>query len=316
MTETKPQRQYPLSWSEVSARAALIAEQIKKNPPPGFGDGLGIYGVPRGGIPAAMAVAAELTCLGIAAHLEVLPGSADLFVDDIIDSGKTRDEYADKYPGKPFYALVGKLETTSPTNRLRPDPDHWYSFPWERMSQDDGPQDNVRRILQYIGEDVTREGLIETPDRVVRSYAEIFAGYKQKPEEVFKVFDGTGCDEMVIAKNIEFYSVCEHHMQPFFGRACIGYVPNGKVIGVSKLARLLDVYARRLQIQERLTTQVTSALDQFLLPKGSACTIEAKHFCMICRGVNKQHSSMVTSSLTGVFRDAAVRQEFFALAGR
>lgn len=172
----------------------------------------------------------------------------------------------------------------------------------------------IRTILQYIREDPDREGLKETPARVVRSYGELFAGYRQDPADVFKVFEDGACDEMVVLKGIELTSVCEHHMLPFLGVAHIAYIPNKKIIGISKLARLLDIYARRLQVQERLTVQVTSALDQYLSPLGSACVIEAKHLCMVCRGVQKQHSTMITSSLTGVFRDKPeVRSEFFNL---
>lgn len=175
-------------------------------------------------------------------------------------------------------------------------------------------ENQVRQLLQFIGDDPGREGLLETPARVVRSYGEIFAGYKADPASVFKVFEDGACDEMVLVRNAEFYSCCEHHMQPFFGKAHIAYIPDGKVIGVSKLVRLLEVFARRLQIQERICQQVTAALDEHLKPLGSACILEAKHFCMTCRGVNKQHSEMVTSSLTGVFRSKLeARQELLTL---
>ena len=185
------------------------------------------------------------------------------------------------------------------------------AFPWERMGKREGPEDNIRRLLQYIGEDVEREGLQETPSRVVKSFEEIYAGYNQNPEDVIKTFAEGACDEMVIAKDIEFFSNCEHHMLPFFGRAHIAYIPNKRVIGVSKMARLLDIFARRLQIQERLTQQVTDAMDEHLNPLGSACVLVASHQCMTCRGVEKQHSKMITSSLTGVFRKKPeVRQEF------
>ncbi len=174
----------------------------------------------------------------------------------------------------------------------------------------------LRAIIQYLGDNPDREGLLETPLRVLKSYGELFAGYKQKPEDFLKVFEEGACDEMVICRKIEFYSFCEHHMLPFFGRATVAYVPNGKVIGLSKLARIVDMYAKRLQIQERLTSQITDALDTHLQPKGSACVITAKHFCMMCRGCEKQNSDMVTSSLTGVFKDnTAARLEFLTLAG-
>lgn len=170
--------------------------------------------------------------------------------------------------------------------------------------------------MQYIGEDPNREGLLDTPARVVRAMHEIYNGYQADPESVFKIFEDGACDEMVILQDVEFYSTCEHHMLPFFGKAHIAYIPNGKVIGVSKLARLLEVYSRRLQIQERLCQQITKALDDHLQPRGSACVLEAQHFCMTCRGVAKQNSKMKTSSLTGVFREIAVRQEFLSMISR
>ncbi len=171
----------------------------------------------------------------------------------------------------------------------------------------------LRTVLNYIGEDPSREGLKETPDRILRSYEELFSGYKADIESVFKIFEDGACDEMVILKGIEFYSCCEHHMLPFCGTASIAYIPDRKIIGVSKLARLLEVYARRMQVQERLTEQVTKALDTHLQPKGSACVLEASHLCMACRGVRKT-ATMITSSLTGVFRTKPeARAEFFSL---
>lgn len=173
-------------------------------------------------------------------------------------------------------------------------------------------EDHVREILNMIGDDASREGLLETPLRVVKSWAEIYSGYGKDARAVLKTFSDGSCDEMVVLKEIEFYSVCEHHMQPFFGSAAIAYIPDGKVVGVSKLVRLLEIFSRRLQIQERLTEQVTEALMTYLKPKGAACVIEAKHFCMVCRGVHKQNSTMVTSSLKGEFLQPEVRQEFLA----
>ena len=177
-------------------------------------------------------------------------------------------------------------------------------------------EDVVRRMLQLIGEDPNREGLLDTPLRVVRSWQELFRGYWQKPEDILnRDFDRDGYDEMIVCRNIQFYSTCEHHLQPFHGKAHVGYVPASRVVGLSKLARLVDLFARRLQIQERLTKQIAEALETHLKPKGVAVVIEAQHFCMLCRGVQKQESSMVTSSLTGVFRNAEARAEFFKLIG-
>ena len=163
--------------------------------------------------------------------------------------------------------------------------------------------DAIRTILTLIGEDPDREGLKETPDRVFRSYAELYSGYHQDPATVFKTFEDGTCDEMVILKGVSFASTCEHHLLPFFGEAHIAYIPKGRIIGLSKLARLLDIFSKRLQVQERLTTQITAALDEHLKPKGAACIIQASHLCTCIRGVKKPSSKMVTSSLTGVFKD-------------
>ena len=170
----------------------------------------------------------------------------------------------------------------------------------------------VRTILRYLGEDPEREGLLETPDRVLRSYAEIYAGYNQDPRPILKTFrdGGEANDEMIVQRNISFISMCEHHMLPFVGVAHVAYLPNERIVGLSKLARLVEVYARRLQVQERMTAQITQALMDVLQPKGAACVIAATHTCMAQRGVNKSHSETITSSLKGCFRDAATRAEF------
>lgn len=162
-------------------------------------------------------------------------------------------------------------------------------------------KDNIRKQLQAIGEDPDREGLLDTPARILRSWKELYAGYNQNPESMLTTFSADGYNEIILSKNIEMYSMCEHHMLPFFGKAHIAYIPGEKVIGISKLARLLDIYARRLQIQERIGEQVTSAIMKYLQPTGVACIIEAQHLCMMMRGCTKQNSTMVTSSLKGAF---------------
>lgn len=179
------------------------------------------------------------------------------------------------------------------------------------------PQDAVRRLLQHIGCDLEDPNIQETPDRVIRSYDELFGGYKLTARDILKTFDGIPCDEIILLDRIEFYSSCEHHMIPFTGYASVAYIPQGdRVVGLSKLARLVDVYARRLQVQERLTWQVTMALMEHLKPRGAACFIEAKHFCVCSRGVGKQSSVMKTSCLQGIFReDHAVRAELFSMIG-
>ncbi len=175
----------------------------------------------------------------------------------------------------------------------------------------------VRTLLSYLGEDPDREGLKETPERVLRSYREMLRGYQVDVSTLFKTFEDGACDELVLLRNIPFDSLCEHHVLPFSGVAHVAYIPDGKVIGISKLARVLDAYACRLQIQERLCVQVTQALDDHLKPRGSACILEAVHGCMTCRGVRKSGSVMVTSSLTGAFRkEPQTRSELLSLIGK
>lgn len=177
-------------------------------------------------------------------------------------------------------------------------------------------QDAVRTLLRYAGEDPTREGLLDTPKRVIKSYSELFAGYALDPKEVLNTtFEEVGgYDEMIVLRDIEFTSHCEHHMLPFTGRAHIAYIPTDKVVGLSKLARLVDVYAKRLQIQEKMTAEIAKALCEVLQPKGVAVVIDATHMCMTMRGVRKPGSLMHTSHLTGLFKsDPRTRQEFFSL---
>lgn len=176
----------------------------------------------------------------------------------------------------------------------------------------------IKNLIKLIGEDPEREGLKETPSRVLKSYKELFKGYKCNPKSIFKTFDGEKIGGLIYLKQVEFYSFCEHHLLPFYGTANIGYIPNGRVIGISKLARLLDIYSQRLQIQERITEQVTESLMKHLHPLGAACITEAKHLCIACRGVKKQHSIMGYSSFKGVFLDdshegVAARNEFLQL---
>jgi GTP cyclohydrolase IA len=176
----------------------------------------------------------------------------------------------------------------------------------------------VRELLTELGEDPGREGLLKTPLRVAQSMRFLTQGYRTHPDKVINnalFTQDTG--GMVIVKDIEVYSLCEHHMLPFFGRCHIGYLPNGKVFGVSKLARLVDVYARRLQLQERLTEQISQVIMESIDAKGVGVMIEARHLCMMMRGVEKQNSTMVTSSVLGVFRDhLATREEFLTLVCR
>lgn len=176
----------------------------------------------------------------------------------------------------------------------------------------------VRTLIQWAGDDPGREGLLDTPARVVRSYEEFFVGYAKEPAEVLaRTFSEVeGYDEMVVMKDIRFESHCEHHMLPIIGKVHIGYLPDRRVVGISKLARLVDIYAKRLQIQEKMTVQIADTLHSVLQPKGVAVVIEATHQCMTTRGVNKPGAGLVTSRMLGAFReDASTRREFLAMIG-
>lgn|SRR3990167_1027292 len=176
----------------------------------------------------------------------------------------------------------------------------------------------VQTLIRYVGEDPSREGLRDTPRRVVGAWDELTQGYQQDPAEILGVnFDGKGYDQVIVCPSIDFYSTCEHHLLPFFGVAHVGYLPRetkSKVVGLSKMARLVDCFARRFQIQENLTMQIADAMQKHLTPRGVAVVIQAKHLCMACRGVMKHRPSMVTSAMRGVFRkEGPARSEFFRM---
>jgi len=176
-------------------------------------------------------------------------------------------------------------------------------------------QEMYREILARLGEDPARDGLVATPERVERSMAFLTKGYEEDPRKILRgaLFD-VDYDEMVIVKDIEMFSLCEHHMLPFFGKVHVAYIPKGKVIGLSKIPRLVEVFARRLQVQERMTRQIADAIQEAIAPQGVGVVIEARHLCMMMRGIEKQHSSTVTSAMVGCFRQKETRSEFLALA--
>lgn len=260
-----------------------------------------VYGVPKGGM---------ILCAFLRnAKVTEDPGKATIIIDDIVDSGTTMQKYKKEYKDISFWAVINKLTE-------KEFKDKWIVFPWEKdhPNKEDSIQENIVRQLQYIGEDVNREGLVDTPNRIVRMYDEIFSGYKTDISNLFTVFDKDTYDQFILLKNCEMFSMCEHHMMPFFGKIHIAYIPNKKVVGISKLARLADYYCKRLQIQERIGEQVTSALMKYLDALGAACIIEASHLCMRMRGVSKQNSIMLTSSLKGVFlTKMSARQELLNL---
>jgi GTP cyclohydrolase IA len=184
-----------------------------------------------------------------------------------------------------------------------------------RPSRDD-VEKAITTIIRWAGDDPSRDGLLETPSRVARAFEEYFKGYDEDPEAILeKTFEEIeGYDEMVLLRGIRFESHCEHHMGPIIGRAWVAYIPKGRVVGISKLARVVDAFAKRLQIQEKMTAQIANAIEKVLAPEGVAVVIKAEHHCMTTRGVHKHGTDMVTSRMLGVFRDNAItRQEFLAL---
>jgi len=188
------------------------------------------------------------------------------------------------------------------------DQEHYDASQTRRLSE------AQRSILQDIGEDPTREGLVKTPERAAKAMQFLTQGYSQSAEAILRsALFSEDYSEMVIVKDIEFYSLCEHHMLPFFGRAHVAYIPNGKIVGLSKLPRVVDVFARRLQVQERLTWQILRAVDEVLDPQGAAVVIEAQHMCMMMRGAQKQASVTTTSAFSGQFEAQTTRSEFLRL---
>lgn len=173
---------------------------------------------------------------------------------------------------------------------------------------------HIQQLLLQVGEDPNREGLIRTPERFLKAFSFFTSGYEKSPEKVINgaLFNAPHSD-MVVVKNIEFYSLCEHHLLPFFGKCHVGYIPNGKILGLSKIPRIIEIFARRLQVQERLTSEVSQCLMEHLAPHGVGVVIEAHHLCMMMRGIEKQEAMAQTSSLLGVFQNPSTRAEFMSL---
>lgn len=279
-----------VTWGEVLARAQALRIRMKKlhgatHP---F-----VYGVPRGGATVAALVGTPVD----------QPEQADFIVDDLIDSGRTRDEYAARFK-KPVLALFDKTDGDAG--------EPWLVFPWEEGTDALGPGDAVRRLIQYVGEDPDREGLRDTPARVVRALAELTAGYAADPEKILERRFAETADEVIMVRDIPFWSLCEHHLLPFHGTATVGYLPSDRIVGLSKLPRLVQAFAQRLQVQERMTQQIAQAVMDHLGAQGAGCVVRAVHTCMAARGV-RSASPMETSALFGKFRDGLPRAEFLAL---
>ena len=244
------------------------------------------YGVPRGG----QYIAALLNPVDT-------PEEADIIIDDLIDSGTTKAKWEQMYPDKPFIGLFNKADYKE-----------WLEFPWENKGEVE-IEENVLRILEFF-DDPTREGLQETPKRYIKFLRE----FLNPPEFNFTTFDAEGTDEMIVQKDIPFHSLCEHHLAPFFGVAHVAYIPNGKIVGRSKLARTVELYSRNFQNQERVTTQIAERLMSELDARGVAVVLKAQHMCMSMRGVKKPNVPTITSKMMGLFKeDLNCRNEFMNL---
>lgn len=264
-----------------------------------------VYPIPRGGVTVAYRL------LGFMPNVAITdkPVEATFFVDDLIDSGMTCKCMYEQYPDKPFFTLIDKRTDEHYK-------DKWIVFPWEQGREGD-PEENIVRLLQFIGEDPTREGLRETPARVIKAWKFWTKGYTEDPSAILKTFvDGSeGVEEMVVVRDIPFFSNCEHHMAPFFGTATVAYLPDKRIVGLSKINRLVEAFARRLQVQERLTCNIADALMEHLTPLGCGVVIKARHMCVESRGVQHRQCVTLTSALRGIFKtDPTVRSEFLELA--
>lgn len=273
-----------ISYEKLASDVEKLAENLSAIK----GDYDSIYGVPRGGVPVAIMLAQHLKL-----PLVDTVGDRTLVVDDLVDSGKTMEQYKDHT----FVALYAKAHSPEALVVEVFNSDDWLEFPYEQTNED--AEENFRRILEFLGEDPTREGLRETPKR----YLKFMKQFLTKDEFNFTVFDSEGYDEMIIQKDIPFFSLCEHHIAPFFGTATVAYIPNDKIVGLSKLARTVRHYASNFQNQERITSQVAERLEKELSPLGVAVTISARHFCMEMRGVKTHDVHTVTTKLTGAFKE-------------
>lgn len=330
-----------LTILECADAAASIA---KKLPEFTHGKSLLVWGIPRGGISAAMLLINAINHYGKSfASVAHSIHDADIICDDVLDSGATMarviNHLDDRFLTKPVFAsLFAKsrpLDNDPTQNVVVVPPESqqafsavifggiaqdWLVFPWEvsfnQEGSDTSAHDAITRLLQFMGEDPKREGLLDTPKRVLKAYDEWFAGYHKDPADLMKTFDdgAEGVDEMVLLTDIPVWSHCEHHMTPFFGVAHVAYIPDGKIIGLSKIAKVVDLFSRRLQVQERLTNQIADCFVEHLQPLGVAVVVKAQHLCMCSRGAKTPNVWTTTSALRGVFKEKPeARAEFMGL---
>ena len=304
-----------ISWSDIHKAANEIVSKcqnlvFKK---PDF-----IIGVARGGIIPAHLVAEKLRIpLKIVDSFAVgclkdFSKKKVVLIDEIYDTGATSkffDGEAKRWGVKLTQYFVVDKRKLDKKNQ-------WFVFPWETTGDEVGGRRQATvAILRSIGENPLREGLVDTPDRVARMWDELSSGYQQDYRKILKAtFSPDNYDEMIVLKKIPFFSLCEHHLLPFRGEVSFAYIPSDKIVGVSKIARLVEMFSRRIQIQERMTMQIGKAFEDTLKPKGVGVVVEAVHFCMMMRGVEKADATMKTSYLSGIFRESdSTRSEFFRL---
>ncbi len=314
-----------VTWAEINNTIRSWNDQIRSTRDREFKV---IVGVSRGGIIPALMLSQLLHVVDIDPYKEIkivdpftsdwmdnYVGQGVILVDDIWDSGATLNYFEKEAIRKEVYLNSFVLRS----KRNDKDKDTWYEFPWETKEDTTGGREQaVTALLRSVGEDPNREGLKDTPKRVAKMYDELCAGYSQDPKEILSaIFSTDKYDEMIVLKDIPFASLCEHHMLPFRGKVHFAYIPDKKVVGVSKIARLVECFARRLQIQERMTVEIGKAFEDIIKPKGVGVIVEAAHECMIVRGIKKEGSKMVTSYLGGAFRDELpTRDEFLRLCGK
>ena len=284
-----------VTWEEAEHRAVELASRWKDR------EISSVYGIPAGGVPVAMWVANHLRLA-----LVDEPNHHTLVVDDLVDSGRT----AARLNAQHFDALYRKPHSPANVAPHATKITEWVRFPWERDNGE--PTDAVVRLLEYIGENPHRDGLQDTPKRVVKALSELTAGYSMLPEAILSTTFDVAHDQMIHVQGIEVVSLCEHHMLPFTGTAHVAYIPTDRVVGLSKIPRVVEAFARRLQVQERLTDQIADAIEQHLNPQGVGVKITAHHDCMGLRGVEQRNATMTTTALRGRMFEPEARAEFLS----